>query len=125
MHECRDCGTVRAHMCGANVRSAEDVQTAIRSERDAECVRVRACGERAGESSGEYPISLVGIKMRYGSPVTLNDRAPAPAPRAARCAARPARQSTLPDHQTDHPYTRRLTYPCKLLRRSALLITQY
>ena len=48
VRECRDCGTVRAHMCGANVRSAEDVQTAIRSERDAECVRVRACG---GDSS--------------------------------------------------------------------------
>ena len=50
-----------------------------------------ACGGERARAAGEYPTSLVGIKMRYGPADTRDDRAPAPAPRAARCAARAAR----------------------------------
>ena len=68
--------------------SSEDAQTAIRSERDAECVRVRAeCESERVKAAGEYPTGLVGIKMRYDLHATSNDRAPAPAPRAARAGA--------------------------------------
>lgn len=68
-------------MRGACVRSSEDAQVTRLWYGACVCVR---CVRAARDSSYTK-------EMRYGSPVTLNDRAPAPAPRAARCAARSAR----------------------------------
>jgi hypothetical protein len=85
-----------------------------------ECVR-----RRVRARAGEYPTSLVGIKMRYDLHGTSNDRAPAPAPRAARCAACSARQTWLAEHQSGASGTSRLGRPCKLLRLSRLPITMH
>ena len=64
-----------------------------------ECMLVQVSCNRVRE------IVCVRTKMRYGPHVTSNDRAPAPAPRAARCAAcsarqkRPLRASNQPSRQ--------------------------
>jgi hypothetical protein len=63
--------------------------------------------------------------MRYGSPVTLNDRAPAPAPRGARLASHRHAKRGLAVHHSSAPDSARLTYPCKRLRMSMLAITVY
>ena len=63
--------------------------------------------------------------MRYGSPVTLNDRAPALTPRVTRLASHRHVTSAPAVHQFDAPYTCRLDDPCKRLRLSMLPITVY
>jgi hypothetical protein len=91
------------------------------------CCGVRACVRVAGESAGEYPTSLVGIWMRSGPHATRDDRARQRQPRSScrqpRFAPLVDRQSTLADHQTDHPDSAGLDDPCKRLRLSTLAIT--
>ena len=89
---------------------------------------MRACVQRV-KAAGEYPTSLVGIWMRSGPRATRDDRARQRQPRSScrqpRFAPLVDRQSTLADHQLDHPDSAGLDDPCKRLRLSTLAIRQY
>lgn len=121
---------------GVSVCSSEDAQATCWPEYGA-CERESAsdmCAVCAAElvrvrSIGEYLSAAVGYEMRYGPRDTRHDRARTRAPLRAPAyfAAQPVRhvKSEPTEHQTDHPDTIRLTYPCKRLRLSSLAITVY
>jgi hypothetical protein len=64
-------------------------------------------------------------EMRYVLWIVYNHRAPALTPRVTRCASPRHVKRDLAEHHFSHPDSARLTYPCKLLRRSTLPITMH
>jgi hypothetical protein len=107
-------------------------QHAKKSVRPGECVRLGGCTIGATVGPDAQCVRCVRggnssytKEMRYGSPVTLNHRAPAPAPRPARSGV-PSARHKRPRRASFRPaVTTGLAYPCKRLRLSRLAITVY